>query len=296
MIDPRQLECFIAVAEELNLGRAAIRLHMTQPPLTRRIKRLEQEVGAELFSRVSAGMELTEPGVVLLERAYRIVALSKRAVERTQLARDGEVGHISVGYYDSAIRDGIPRLVRDFVELHPEVTVSFELVARHRQIDYLRDKLLHVGFGRDYPDESGIVRRRVLWEPLYVAIPERQVPDWCGPARVADLAGQRLIVYPATRTAFADVVIDMCLREGFTPSIRIEAEDVVSCLAYVAVGTGIAVVPESATKSGTGGVAFVPLVDGPHVELNCVYLAANPSPTLALFINHLSTRVWDRRP
>lgn len=295
MIDSRQLECFIAVAEELNLGRAALRLHMTQPPLTRRIKRLEQEVGAELFSRVSAGVELTEPGAVLLERAYRIVALSKRAVERTQLARDGELGHLSIGYYDSAILDGIPRLMRDFAERHPEVTFSFELVAKHTQIDYLRDKLLHVGFGREYPDEPGIMRRRVLSEPLYVAMHERHLPAWRSPAKVADLAGQALIVYPSTRTAFADVVIDMCLREGFTPSVRAEAEDVVSCLAYVAVGTGIAVVPESATKSRNDGVAFIPLIDGPAAELNCVYLAANPSPTLALFIDHLSSRRWDRR-
>jgi LysR family transcriptional regulator, benzoate and cis,cis-muconate-responsive activator of ben and cat genes len=293
MIDSRQLECFIAVAEELNLGRAAMRLHMTQPPLTRRIHRLEQEVNAELFSRVSAGMELTESGAVLLERAYRIVALSKRAVERTQLARDGELGHISIGYYDSAILDGIPRLMRDFTGLHPEVTFSFELVAKHRQIDYLRDKLLHIGFGRDYPNESGIVRRTVLSEPLYVAIHERRLPDWRSPAKVADLADQPLIVYPATRASFADVVIDMCLREGFTPSIRIEAEDVISCLAYVAVGIGIAVVPQSATKSCTDGVTFIPLIGGSSAELNCVLLAANSSPTLALFVEHLSSRNWD---
>src|ERR1700739_651485 len=100
-VDSRQLECFIAVAEELNINRAAVRLHMTQPPLTRRIQRLEHDVGVELFRRTAAGMELTEAGGVFLEGAYRIVALSTRAVERARLASKGEVGHLSMAYYDS---------------------------------------------------------------------------------------------------------------------------------------------------------------------------------------------------
>ena len=119
------------MAEELNLNRAAIRLHMSQPPLTRRIQRLERELGVELFRRTAGGMELTEAGTVFLERAYRIVALSTRAVERTRLASDGEIGHLSVGYYDPAILNGIPELIRGFLDQHRYVTVSFELIAKH---------------------------------------------------------------------------------------------------------------------------------------------------------------------
>jgi DNA-binding transcriptional LysR family regulator len=287
-VDARQLECFIAVAEELNLGRAAVRLHMTQPPLTRRIQRLEQEVGGDLFRRGAGGMRLTEAGTVLLERAYRIVALSRAAVESTRLARDGRLGHLSIAYYDSAILDGIPRLVRDFVSLHPGITVSFELVAKHAQIDHVRDELLHIAFGRDYPDEPGIVRRTVLAEPLYVAMHRRRAVGWSSPAKVADLAHQPMAVYPTTRPAFADLVIDMCLREGFSPTVSVEALDVVSCLAYVALDVAIAVVPESATKAHTDSVTFIPLLDAPSVDLSCVYLAANQSPTLALFVDYLN--------
>jgi len=76
---------------------------MSQPPLTAPHQRLERELGVELFRRTAGGMELTEAGTVFLERAYRIVALSTRAVERTRLASDGEIGHLSVGYYDPAI-------------------------------------------------------------------------------------------------------------------------------------------------------------------------------------------------
>jgi LysR family transcriptional regulator, benzoate and cis,cis-muconate-responsive activator of ben and cat genes len=269
---------------------------MSQPPLTRRIQRLERDVGVDLFRRIAGGMELTEAGIVFLERAYRIVALSTRAVERARLASHGEVGHLSVAYYNSAILDGIPALMRGFLEQHPAVTIGFELVVKHNQIDYLRDKVLHLGFGRHYPDEPGIDCRAVLYEPLYVAMHRSRAMDWPSPASVAELRNQPLIVYPATRPEFADEVIDMCLRAGFSPRVAIEAEDEVSCLAYLALGTAIAVVPESATKTRPDGVTFIPLRDAPPAPLYCVYLRSNTAPTLRLFVDYLDARSADPPP
>ena len=288
--DPRQLECFIAVAEELNINRAAIRLNMTQPPLTRRIQRLEHDVGAELFRRTPGGMELTEAGRVLLDRAYRIVTLTAHAVERARKASAGEIGHLKVGYYDSAILDGIPAILSEFRGLHPEVTVSFELVPGRAQADYLRDHLLHVGFGRDYAPNSDIVCRTVALEELYVAAREPAGFPPGRPAVVADLRGRSLVVYPATRPGFADDVIRMCRDAGFSPVIAVEADDVVACLAYVAVTEAIAVVPSSATKTGPHGVTFTPLADAPPAKLDCIWLAANPSPALVLLTRFLRDR------
>jgi LysR family transcriptional regulator, benzoate and cis,cis-muconate-responsive activator of ben and cat genes len=282
-VDPRQLEAFIAVAEELNINRAAARLHMTQPPLTRRIKRLERDVGASLFRRTAGGMEITEPGAVLLERAYRIVALSASAIEKTRRARAGEIGHLAVGYYDPAIIHGIPALLNQFLDQHPGVTVSFELVRKRTQIEYLRDKLLHIGFGRVYHDEPGISCRSVISEDLYVAVKGSEVTEPRQAMSVSDLRGQPLIIYPPTRPGFGDEVIRMCLEAGFAPVVAVEAEDVIACLAYVAIGSAIAVVPESAAKTNVHGVTFVPLIDAPPSRLNCVYLTANRAPTLALF-------------
>jgi DNA-binding transcriptional LysR family regulator len=293
-VDSRQLEFFIAVAEELNLGRAAARLHMTQPPLTRRIQRLEKEIGAALFRRYAGGMQLTEAGETLLERAYRIVELSRRAVESTRLARDGRLGHLVVGYYDSAIRDGIPRVIRDFVQRYPDVTVSFEYAQKEIQPDHVRDKLLHLGFGYDYAAEPGIERHRVLGEALFVAMHRDRAADWRTPACVADLEREPLALYPRTRPAFADLVIHMCLRSGFTPTVKVETPDVVSCLAYVALGTAVAVVQESATKTVTDGLVFIPLADAPSVELSCIYLAEDRSPTLDLFVSYLEG--WAEKP
>ncbi len=287
-IDPRQLECFIAVAEELNLNRAAVRLHMTQPPLTRRIQNLEQDVGVRLFHRTAGGMELTEPGTVLLERAYRILALSTHAVERTRLAGVGEVGRLSVGYYDTAILDGIPTLLRQFTSRHPDITISLERVRKATQIDYLRDRLLHVGFGEQYGTENGITCRTVASEPLYVAYAERGTFADRPSVTVSDLRDSPFVLYPSSRPGFADAVVGMCFNNGFSPSVAIEAEDVVACLSYVAIGSGIAVVPKSATHVRPGDVMFVPLQDAAPAKVSCVYLASNHSPTLTRFVDFLN--------
>lgn len=290
VLDPRQLECFVAVAEEGNLSRAAARLHLAQPPLTRRIHRLEQEIGAQLFRRTAGGMELTEPGAVLLERAYRIIELSDRALNTTQQSTAGTLGHLMVGYYDSAILHGIPTLFREFRRLYPDVTIGFDRVQKRMQVDLVQDKVMHVAFGRHYPDEPGIVCRTVLTERMYLAVSSQRAPMWTEPIRVADFRGQPLVVYPKTRPDSADEVVHMCLSAGFAPTIAVEALDVVSCLAHVGIDTAVAVVPESATKTRADDVVFLPIVDAQPAKLSCIYRADRWSPTLDLLIAFLDHR------
>lgn len=290
VLDPRQLECFVAVAEEGNLSRAAARLHLAQPPLTRRIHRLEQEIGVTLFRRTAGGMELTEPGAVLLEHAYRIIELSDRALSITESSGTGTVGHLVVGYYDSAILHGIPALFRGFCRRYPEVTVEFDRIPKKKQVDLVQDKVMHIAFGRHYPDEPGTVCRPVLTERLYLAVNAEAAPAWRAPVRTADLRARPLAVYPRDRPEFADEVVHMCLNSGFTPTIAVEALDVVSCLAHVGIGTAVAVVPESATKTRTEDVAFLPIVDAAPVSLSCLYRADDWSPTLSLFLSYLDER------
>jgi LysR family transcriptional regulator, benzoate and cis,cis-muconate-responsive activator of ben and cat genes len=289
-LDSRQLECFIAVAEELNLNRAAARLHMTQPPLTRRIKQLEQDLRVRLFRRTAGGVELTEPGRTLLEQSYRIVALSHHAVDRTRLAAVGEVGRLAVGFYDTAILEGIPSLLRRFAELHPNVVIGLERVHRAAQIDHLRDGLLNVGFGENYGEENGITIRTVDREQLFVAYTDPLNFEDREAVTVAELKNLPVILYPSTRPGFADAVIDMFVRAGVAPLVAVEAEDVIACLAHVAIGAGIAVVPRSATHVRPSGVRFKPMSRTEHLRVSCVYLSSDHSPALTRFIEYLDTR------
>ncbi|QWF20480.1 LysR family transcriptional regulator [Nocardioides sp. LMS-CY] len=290
VLDARQLECFVAVAEELNLSRAAERLHLSQPPLTRRIHRLESELEVDLFRRTAGGMELTEPGKILLERAYRLIALSSNAVERTRQGRAGELGRLDIGYYDSAILDAIPTILREFSALNPEVEVRLERVLKRTQVDYLRDQILHVAFGRHYRDEPGIETQAVHHEPLYLAVRVEDAATWPAEIEVGMLVGTPLVLFPQDRPEFADEVVHLCLDAGFSPAVAVDAFDVVSALAYVAIGKGVAVVPRSATKTRAEDVAFLPIRGDHTTTLSCAYLSTGRTPATETFLRFLQLR------
>jgi DNA-binding transcriptional LysR family regulator len=299
-VDVRQLECFIAVAEERHIGRAAARLHMTQPPLTRRISRLEREIGARLFNRTLAGVELTGAGMVLLERAYRIVELSRNAVERTRLADAGKAGALSVGYFGSMIYDLVPRLLRQFLEPRPHVTVVIERVTKDMQAEAIRDGRMHLGFSRQYRQEPELGVRHITAEPLFAAVPDDHPLLERAEVRLADLQSESLVRFPsAPRPSFADEVARMLMRTGSPSRVGAEASDVVTALTYVSVARLFAVVPRSATNVALPGVAYVPLADAPPETLSCIYRASE-TPTLVRafldFLDHLDLPGPERPP
>lgn len=294
-VEIRQLECFIAVAEEANLSRAAVRLHMTQPPLTRRIKRLERDVGAVLFDRTTTGLELTEAGAVLLEKAYRILALTDQAVERTRTAGAGALGRLTVGYNGSTIFEAVPRLLAAFLAEHPEVTLRLERAAKNVQAEAIRDGRMHIGFGRLYHEELGLRVRHVLGEPLFCALGAQHRLGDRDALRVADLREVPLVLFPsAPRPSFADVVSEMCRRGGFVPQVAHEAEDVVTALAQVAATGAAAVVPRSATNVTLPGMRFTPLLDGPEQAVECLYREGGRSPVLRSLLDFLDR--WSPAP
>lgn len=287
-VDVRQLECFIAVAEERHVGRAAARLHMTQPPLTRRISRLEREIGARLFNRTLTGVELTGAGLVLLESAYRIVELSKNAVERTRLADAGKAGVLSVGYFGSVIYDLVPRLLREFLDPRPHVKVVIERATKDMQAEAIRDGRMHLGFSREYPEESGLQVRNIIAEPLFAAIPDGHPLLEQAEVRLADLQSESLVLFPsAPRPSFADEVIRMLVRTSSPSRIGAEASDVVTALTYVSVARLLAVVPKSATNVAMPGVTYVPLADAPPETLSCIYRATETPTLVRAFLDYL---------
>lgn len=128
----RHLRYFIAVAEERNIGRAAARLHISQPPLTRQIQQLEEQLGVQLFNRTPRGMELTPAGELLLDEAKNINAVIEQATERTQRAGQGKFGRLDVAIFGSAILDTIPRLLADFRGAYPDVKVVLHSMHKGR--------------------------------------------------------------------------------------------------------------------------------------------------------------------
>jgi LysR family transcriptional regulator, benzoate and cis,cis-muconate-responsive activator of ben and cat genes len=287
-LDIRQVECFIAVAEELHMGRAAARLHMTQPPLTRRINRLEHDLGVRLFVRHNGGMQLTEPGAVLLERAHRIVWYTDHTVERTRLADRGQVGELAVGYFGATIFDVVPRLLRGFLVTHPEVALRLELAPKNVQAEAIADGRMHIGFSRLYQDEPGLTVRRICTEPVFVALPDSHPLLQRGEVRVADLRDEQIVLFPsAPRPSFADEISQICKDAGFVARVAREAEDAVTALSYVATSGLCAIVPRSATRICLPGVSFAPLGDAREQDLSCLHRAGEVAPVVRSFLSYL---------
>ena len=296
-IDVRQLECFIAVAEERHVGRAAARLHMTQPPLTRRITRLEREIGAQLFVRTRAGVDLTGAGLVLLERAHRIVELSRNAVERTRLADAGQAGTLAVGYIGSPGFDVVPRLLRQFLEARPHVRLEIEQARKDVQADAIRDGRMHLGFNRQYRPEPGLAVRDLPAEPLCAAVPDTHPLRGKAQVQLADVCAEPLVVFPsAPRPSFADEVTQMLMGTGGVPRIEAEAGDVLTALTYVAAARLCAVVPQAAANMALPGVAFLPIADAPTESFSCVYRAGKVPSLVREFLDFLDFLDRAERP
>lgn len=289
MFEFRRLKHFIAVAEELHIGRAAVRLHMSQPPLSRSIHQLEESLGVELFVRTPQGVELTNEGEVFLKEARKILQLVDRACEFTTQAKRGEIGRLVIGYYGSAIFNVLPRLMARFKSRYPSVELSTHNMNKGEQIQALRDHRIHIGFIRYAGNEPDIMTQTVVRESMQVALPASHPLASAASIAIEQLINEPLIIFPhSPRPSFADHVIAECRKAGFVPNIAQEADDAVTCIALVSAGFGVSMVPQSLVNLRMPDVVYKPLTpDILMSDLSCIYLADRRAPVLDAFLNSL---------
>jgi LysR family transcriptional regulator, benzoate and cis,cis-muconate-responsive activator of ben and cat genes len=286
-VDLKDMRQFLAVAEERNFTRAADRLHMAQPPLSRQIKALEEEMGAPLFLRTSAGVELTEAGQTLLNEVPNLLRMAQSATERTRRAAQGLTGQLDVGLFGSGVLDVIPRVLARFHQERPEVRIVLHNLTKSEQLQALRERRISVGFNRLVPPEPDLVIETVLREPMVVAMHESHPLVKRKVVGVADLDGQPLILYPnVPMHGLAQEVTEAFRQEGARISVEQEVEDVVTAVALVAGGFGLAVTTRSASSLRLPGVVFVPFRSRhlKDLELSCLYRREDPSPVLSMFL------------
>lgn len=288
-MDLRHLRYFVAVAEEENIGRAAARLHISQPPLTRQIQQLEEELGVTLFTRTPRGMELTQAGELFLEEARNIRALVEQATERTQRAGQGKLGRLDVGIFGSAILDAIPKLLLAFRNRYPDVKVVLHTMTKAEQIEALRQRRISVGFNRMLAPLGDLDIKQVTTENLLLAVPAEHPLANQPVIRFAELQDHPMVLFPTgARPSFIDKVIGLCTDSGFQPQISQEVGDAVTGVALVAGGFGVCLVPDSATTLQFPGVVYRQLTDTPpnfYVDLSCIYRKDDQSPILAAFLD-----------
>ncbi|MBN9339345.1 MAG: LysR family transcriptional regulator [Comamonadaceae bacterium SCN 68-20] len=287
-MDLRDMRHFLAVAEEGHIGRAAARLHLSQPPLTRHIQALEEKIGVPLFVRTPKGVTLTEAGRTLLEEAPNLLALAQQAAERTRLAGQGLIGRLDVGLFGSGVLDVIPRILARFHQARPEVKIVLHNLTKDAQLQALRERRITVGFNRLVPEEDGITVETVLREPLVVAIAASHALAARPAIRLQDLDGVPLILYPnVPLRGLAQEVADAFRAEGVRMRVEQEVEDVVTAVALVSAGFGAAITTQSAASLRLPGVEFRPLRSArlKELELSCLYRSGDASPTLRAFLN-----------
>jgi DNA-binding transcriptional LysR family regulator len=287
-MDLRQLTYFMAVADARHLGRAAEKLHLSQPPLTRQIQQLEAELGVHLFKRTPRGMSLTAAGEALARDARNIHSLVEQAAERAQRAGQGQVGRLDVGLYGSAIFGLVPQVLQAFRRSHPDVELVLHQAQTPQQLPALRQGRVQLVFERLLPEQDDIQVELVAREPMLLALAEGHALAAQELVDVADLREETLIV--GTSPAITALSVQLCRAHGFVPRLSTPNSDIVTATVLAASGAGVTFVPGSMTHVQIPGIAYRPIRSllPVHMDLHCFYLRDNDSPLLAALLHTVS--------
>jgi LysR family transcriptional regulator, benzoate and cis,cis-muconate-responsive activator of ben and cat genes len=287
-MDFRRLRYFVAVASELNFSRAAKRLHISQPPLTRQIRQLEIDLGVTLFERTPKGARLTVAGATLFEEASNLLSLAARAEQRVQQAGRGELGRLDIGIFGSSMLDLVPKLLMAFRRSYPAVQTVLYTLDRNQQIAALREHRISVGFNRLVGREDDIATELVLSETLFIALHSANPLARHKKLQLLQMRDQPMLLFPAApRPNFVDHVIGLCVSEGFVPQIAEINDDVVTSMALVSGGFGWSIVTASTLNLRLPGVVYrqIHRTPAPTVDLSCLYRKNDETPALQTFLH-----------
>jgi LysR family transcriptional regulator, benzoate and cis,cis-muconate-responsive activator of ben and cat genes len=279
-VDLRQLRYFMAVAEERNFGRAAARLHISQPPITRQIHMLESELGVLLFERTRWGVNLTPAGEELLASASQIEALVDYASDRARRAGLGAIGRLDVGVFGSGAISIVPTILRRYLKANPAVEVIVHNVPQPAQLVALRQRRILITFDRYLPDDADLTVETVVHEGLLLAVKETNVLAKRRIISVGALSEEPMVM--ARDVRHREWVRDLCRAHGFEPKVSQLAGDMISGVVMASNGFGVQVVPESAQALKLPGLVYRPLKSNARaynaMELQCAYLRNEASP------------------
>ncbi len=290
MIDLRQLRQFVSVAEELNFRRAALRLRMSQPPLSQAIRGIEEELGAQLFTRTRRKVELTQPGRVLLDQALRVLSQMDRALAAARGAAQGMTARLSIGFVPSSTYEILPAILRRFRQRHPAVDLHLEELNTVEQTDALMQRRIDVALNRPPTFfTSGVMQETLVRERLIAALPEDHPLAARKSLRLRDLREERfLLIPPRWGTGYHTRVLDACQEAGFVPRIEQEPKYMHTLVGLVAAGMGVALVPDSLSNLTPKGCVYRAFSDRRQsltIDLGAAWQAKNTAPALHAFLD-----------
>jgi DNA-binding transcriptional LysR family regulator len=261
----RHLRYFIAVAEELHFGRAALQLGISQPPLSQQIQALEQELGARLFERTNRRVELSEAGRLFLEEARLVMAQVDKAADVARRAQLGELGEMKIGFTSSApFNSSLPKAIYAFRQAFPAVHLNLKEMSSKSVADALLDETIEIGLMRPLalPDSLSVVEllREPLVAVLSVAHPLAQAEQ--RGIELKELANEPFVFFPRSYgSGLYAQFLSLARQAGFSPHIAQEAGEAMTIIGLVAAGLGVSVLPASFQWMRIEGVVYRPLLD-----------------------------------
>ncbi len=290
MIELRVWRQFLALAEELHFGRAAQRLHITQPPLTQAIQALERELGVPLFLRTRRSVALAPAGAALVEPVRRLLAAADGLPHVAQAAAAGRAGQLRLAFVSSVSYGPLPGWLRSFRAVHPEVALALREATLDVQLAAFDADEIDAGFVLHAPGAAppGLAAWPALAEPLLMALPESHPAAAAAAPRWADIAAEPLVIFPRQiAPSLYDGVLATYRAHGSTPRIAQEAIQMQTIVNLVSAGIGVAWVPESVTRLQRPGVVYRP-VGGVALQAETSLVWREPAPpVVARFVAHV---------
>lgn len=293
----RQLRYFVAVAEELHFRRAAVRMHVSQPPLSQQIRLLEETLGTQLFRRTQRHVSLTYEGEVLLAHIKPLLARWDETPDIIAAAQRGEAGFLRVGFTAAGAYYLIPTAIGSFKQRFPAVELALHEMVSTDQVKGLLENRLDVGLTRPHARHPDLMSQKLLEEPLMVVLPAYHPLAAKDSIDLPSLRDQPLISFTPANSPYLNEMVDEVLsRGGYAPTVVQRATQPHTLVSLVAAGLGIALVPELTYRNSLDGVVYRPLsIDNPPVaEMYVCWRKQAKSALLDNFLASLAEAVRSR--
>ncbi|WP_143959290.1 LysR family transcriptional regulator [Litoribacter populi] len=280
----RQLQYFAVLAEELHFNKAAAKLHIVQPALSKQLQQLEQELGVKLMNRTKRKVELTEAGEYFFHEAKEILHRIDKLKNQTHLVQSGEKGEIRIGYVGSCIHTFLPDLLTSLNADFPQIQTYLNEMTSSAQLAALENGDLDVAFVRNPIPSPDMGQKLVFSETFSLVMPQNHPLD--DPAQLKDLKAEKFILPPKTDgDLYYKVQLSICEDAGFLPDIAHETVHGHTVLSLVDHGLGITFLPTSFKQVTNVNVKFVELKEIPQrAEITAVWFKNNPNPSLHKFV------------
>src|SRR5262245_5928088 len=285
--DTRQLRYFVALAEQLHFGRAAAALHISQPPLSRAMQGLEQQLGARLLARSRRKVELTAEGARFYEEAKRLLGQLEPAAQEVGAMAAGQSGRLRLGFVSLADYGVLPGLLKAFKAARPGVSLALREMLSPEQAAALAAGELD--FGLLLPPVSGELEHLVVQSERFVAaLPARHAAARQRRLAMRDLAGEAFVMVPREiAPGLYDIVAGLAARAGISLRVAQEAIQMQTVVSLVSSGLGVAIVPASVANLGRRGVVYRELADShPRLDVWLAWRRGELSPAARDFLAH----------